>query len=95
MTQSLSRRSLLQAAQAAPELFKPNWDPQALLDHHDNFDNYNAKYHAWNSVRVGPKRDLIAGWAKAARARGLEVKLTEGLAGASAVVIKIRGAGVV
>lgn len=63
-----------------------NWDPDALLDlyvkagakyfvalanHHDNFDNYNSRYHAWNSVRVGPKRDLIGAWAKAARARGL------------------------
>lgn len=63
-----------------------NWDPEFLLDlyakagakyfvalanHHDNFDNYDSKYHAWNSVRVGPKRDLIGIWAKAARARGL------------------------
>jgi alpha-L-fucosidase len=63
-----------------------NWDPDALLDlyvkagakyfvalanHHDNFDNYNSKYHRWNSVGVGPKRDLVGTWAKAARARGL------------------------
>ncbi|WP_343639938.1 alpha-L-fucosidase [Roseateles sp.] len=62
------------------------WDPDALLDlyvkagakyfvalanHHDNFDNYDSKYHAWNSVRVGPRRDLIGAWSKAARARGL------------------------
>jgi alpha-L-fucosidase len=63
-----------------------NWNPDALLDlyvkagakyfvgmanHHDNLDAYNSKYHAWNSLRVGPKKDIIAGWAKAARARGL------------------------
>jgi alpha-L-fucosidase len=63
-----------------------NWQPDELLDlyvkagakyfvalanHHDNFDNYDSKYHGWNSVRVGPKRDLIGMWAKAARARGL------------------------
>jgi alpha-L-fucosidase len=43
----------------------------ALANHHDNFDNYNSRHHAWNSVNVGPKRDLIAGWAAAARRHGL------------------------
>ena len=44
----------------------------ALANHHDNFDNYNSHFHDWNSTRVGPKRDLIAQWAKAARDRGLK-----------------------
>jgi alpha-L-fucosidase len=63
-----------------------HWDPEALLDlyakagakyfvalanHHDNFDTYDSKYHRWNSMRVGPKRDIVGTWAKAARARGL------------------------
>ncbi len=63
-----------------------NWEPEALMDlyvkagaryfvalanHHDNFDAYDSKYHAWNSVRVGPKRDIIGTWAKIARERGL------------------------
>jgi len=63
-----------------------HWDPDALLDlyakagaryfvalanHHDNFDTYDSKYHGWNSVRVGPRRDIVGTWAKAARARGL------------------------
>ncbi len=43
----------------------------ALANHHDNFDNYDSKFHDWNSVKVGPKKDLIGLWAKAARARGL------------------------
>ena len=43
----------------------------ALANHHDNFDNYNSKYHEWNSVRVGPKRDIIGTWAKIARQKGL------------------------
>jgi alpha-L-fucosidase len=43
----------------------------ALANHHDNFDAYNSKYHAWNSVNVGPKKDLVGGWAKAAREAGL------------------------
>jgi alpha-L-fucosidase len=63
-----------------------NWDPEklmalykragaqyfvALANHHDNFDNFDSKYQPWNSVNMGPKKDLIGGWAKAARANGL------------------------
>jgi alpha-L-fucosidase len=63
-----------------------NWNPEALMalykragaqyffalaNHHDNLDLWDSKYQPWNSVRVGPKKDLIAGWAKAARAQGL------------------------
>src|SRR5262249_6655983 len=29
------------------------------------------KYHAWNSVNVGPKKDIVGTWAKVARANGL------------------------
>ncbi|MEP6901134.1 MAG: alpha-L-fucosidase [Actinomycetota bacterium] len=43
----------------------------ALANHHDNFDNYDSKYHQWNSVKVGPKKDLIGIWSKTARANGL------------------------
>jgi alpha-L-fucosidase len=43
----------------------------ALANHHDNFDLYDSKYQPWNSVKVGPKKDLIGGWAKAARDNGL------------------------
>jgi alpha-L-fucosidase len=63
-----------------------NWDPEALMDlykragaqyfvalanHHDNFDNFDSKYQPWNSVNMGPKKDLIGGWAKAARDHGM------------------------
>jgi alpha-L-fucosidase len=63
-----------------------HWDPQhlmglykaagaryfvALANHHDNFDTYDSKHHAWNSVKVGPKKDIIGGWAKVAREHGL------------------------
>ncbi|WP_200821511.1 alpha-L-fucosidase [Bryocella elongata] len=34
--------------------------------HHDNFDNWNSKYQPWNSVNVGPHRDLLGEWSKAA-----------------------------
>ena len=40
-------------------------------NHHDNFDMWDSKYQPWNSVAVGPKKDIIGGWAKAARAQGL------------------------
>jgi alpha-L-fucosidase len=43
----------------------------ALAAHHDNFDNFNSKYQPWNSVAVGPHKDLIGGWAAAARRNGL------------------------
>lgn len=44
----------------------------ALANHHDNLDLYNSKYQpAWNSLKVGPGKDLIAGWQKAARKQGL------------------------
>ncbi len=64
-----------------------NWDPEkmigmykragakyfvALASHHDNFDNFDSKYHRWNSVNIGPKKDLLATFAKIARANGLK-----------------------
>jgi alpha-L-fucosidase len=64
-----------------------NWDPAhllslykragakyfvALANHHDNFDNFDSTYQPWNAVAYGPKKDLIGGWAKAARDTGLK-----------------------
>ncbi len=64
-----------------------NWNPEklmalykragaqyffALANHHDNFDNWDSTYQPWNSVNVGPKKDLIGGWAAAARKNGLK-----------------------
>ena len=63
-----------------------NWDPDALVklyadagaryfftlaNHHDNFDLYDSKYQSWNSVALGPKKDIVGGWAAAARKYGL------------------------
>ena len=62
------------------------WDPEALLalykkagakyfmalaNHHDNLDLYDSKHQKWNSTKVGPKKDLMAGWARAAKKQGL------------------------
>jgi alpha-L-fucosidase len=44
----------------------------ALANHHDNFDLYDSQYQKnWNSTKIGPKKDLIGGWAKAAKNNGL------------------------
>lgn len=63
-----------------------NWKPDELMalykrvgaqyfftlgNHHDNFDLWDSKYHTWNSVNLGPKKDIVAGWEKAARANGM------------------------
>jgi len=44
-----------------------------LANHHDNLDMYNSAHHAWNSVNVGPKEDIIGTWAKVVRESGLAV----------------------
>jgi alpha-L-fucosidase len=43
----------------------------AMASHHDNFDNFSSRHHGWNSVRVGPKRDILGGWEPAVRRAGL------------------------
>lgn len=64
------------------------WDPDALVRfykeigaryivpvavHSDNFDNYDSTYQPWNSVRMGPKRDIIGEWKAAAEKHGLRL----------------------
>jgi alpha-L-fucosidase len=62
------------------------WKPGELMDlyvamgaryfmamgvHHDNFDCWDSAYEPWNSVRVGPKVDIVGTWEKVARQHGL------------------------
>ncbi|WP_461638801.1 alpha-L-fucosidase [Labilibaculum euxinus] len=62
------------------------WDPEKLValykragakyffamgNHHDNLDLWNSKYQEWNSVAIGPQKDILAGWAKAAKNNNL------------------------
>lgn len=64
----------------------PAWDPRKLValykrtgaryfmamgNHHDNLDLWNSPYHSWNSVNMGPKRDVLAEWKAAADEQGL------------------------
>jgi alpha-L-fucosidase len=44
--------------------------------HHDNFDLWNSHYQPWNSVNLGPKRDLLSEWVKACRADGMRFGIT-------------------
>ncbi len=43
----------------------------ALGNHHDNFDLWDSKYQEWNSQNIGPRKDIIDGWSKAAKKVGL------------------------
>jgi alpha-L-fucosidase len=36
-----------------------------------NFDMWDSTYQRWNSVKVGPQKDIVGGFAKAAREAGL------------------------
>ena len=46
----------------------------ALANHHDNLDLYDSKYqNEWNSTKVGPKKDIIGGWAKAGALRAAPI----------------------
>lgn len=42
-----------------------------LANHHDNFDLFDSKYQQWNALNMGPEKDIVGGWEKAARKYGL------------------------
>jgi alpha-L-fucosidase len=44
----------------------------AMGVHHDNFDCWDSAYQPWNSVRVGPKTDIVGIWETTARQHGLK-----------------------
>lgn len=51
-----------------------------LAVHHDNFDLWNSTHHEWNSVKKGPKRDLVGEFRDATRKHGLRFGVTTHLA---------------
>ena len=51
-----------------------------LAVHHDNFDLWDSKYHEWNSVKMGPHRDLVGEFREAAKEQGLRFGVTTHLA---------------
>jgi alpha-L-fucosidase len=50
-----------------------------LASYHDNFDCFNSRYHRWNSVNLGPKKDIAGLWRQAALKHGLRFAVTEHL----------------
>jgi len=71
-----------------------NWDPEKLMElykkagakyfvsmgsHHDNFFLWNSKLHRWNAVQMGPHRDVVGEWQKAATKNGLPFGVSEHL----------------
>ncbi|WP_347840149.1 alpha-L-fucosidase [uncultured Draconibacterium sp.] len=44
--------------------------------HHDNYDLWDSKYQPWNSVNLGPKRDLMGEWEKACRENNMHFGIT-------------------
>ena len=44
--------------------------------HHDNYDLWNSRYQPWNSVNIGPKRDLLKEWSEACREEGMRFGVT-------------------
>ncbi|MGV3555714.1 MAG: alpha-L-fucosidase [Croceibacterium sp.] len=64
-----------------------NWDPAYLMRryagagaryfmamgcHHDNLDLFDSTHHEWNSLRVGPQKDIVGTWEPFAREAGLK-----------------------
>lgn len=44
--------------------------------HHDNYDLWNSRYQPWNSMNIGPKRDLLREWADACHKYGMRYGVT-------------------
>ncbi|MCX6875816.1 MAG: alpha-L-fucosidase [Verrucomicrobia bacterium] len=70
------------------------WDPERLMSlyqkagakyfvsmgsHHDNFFLWDSKIHRWNAANMGPKRDVVGEWQKAAKKFGLKFGVSEHL----------------
>jgi alpha-L-fucosidase len=47
--------------------------------HHDNFDLWNSKFNRWNSVNMGPRKDIVGMWKKAAQKHGLKFGISDHL----------------
>jgi alpha-L-fucosidase len=70
------------------------WNPEELMKlykrvgaryfvsmgtHHDNFFLWNSKLHRWNSVNMGPEKDVVGLWQAAAKSEGLYFGVSEHL----------------
>ena len=83
------------------------WDPDRLMAlykkagaryfvsmgcHYDNFPLWDSKCHRWNAVNMGPRRDVVAAWQKAAKKYGLPFGVSEHMASKEVWVQTSRGA---
>ena len=70
------------------------WDPEKLMElykkagakyfvsmgtHHDNFFLWNSNINRWNSVNMGPQKDVVGLWQQAAKKQGLKFGVSEHL----------------
>ena len=70
------------------------WDPDRLMQlykkagakyfvsmgsHHDDFFLWNSKLHRWNAFNMGPHRDVVGEWQRAAQKYGLRFGVSEHL----------------
>ena len=70
------------------------WDPDKLMalykkvgakyfvvlaTHHDNYFLWGSKFNRWNSVNMGPKKDVVGQWQQAAIKQGLRFGVSEHL----------------
>ena len=60
--------------------------------HHDDFFLWDSKIHKWNSVNMGPKKDVVGLWQKAAKKEGLRFGVSEHLGASYTWFQKSRGA---
>jgi len=71
------------------------WDPEKLMalykkagakyfvsmgSHHDNFFLWKSQIHKWNAFNMGPHKDVVGLWQKAAQKEGLKFGVSEHLA---------------
>ena len=71
------------------------WEPEKLMElykragakyfvsmgsHHDDFFLWNSKINRWNAVQMGPHKDVVGIWQKAAQKNGLKFGVSEHLA---------------
>ena len=83
------------------------WDPEQLMKlykkvgakyfvsmatHHDDFFLWNSKIHKWNAVNMGPKKDVVGLWQKAAKKEGLRFGVSEHLGASYTWFQSARGA---
>jgi alpha-L-fucosidase len=68
------------------------WDPERLMalykkagakyfvsmgSHCDNFYMWDSKIHRWNAAAMGPRRDVVGQWQRAAKRQGLRFGVSE------------------